>query len=190
MNHRCCRYCQQLFQPSRFRPHHFACTRSHCQRQRRREYRKLHTDAECHQVCRDNCSHGRRCWWPFLRRWKIAILAHPPSPFARVQNKGCASTDDLQLRRLLCGMAPPSRGATPTTQKEATLPGGAKPFRKAERPSRNESRNRQLIWTPVIPIILASTGTPTPKPSGAIGKVSAGAKLRLRAPRRPLFPAH
>jgi hypothetical protein len=125
-----------------------------------------------------------------LRRWKIAILAHPPSPFARVQNKGCASTDDLQLRRLLCGMAPPSRGATPTTQKEATLPGGAKPFRKAERPSRNESRNRQLIWTPVITVIPASTGSPNLNPSSETRNGTAGAEPRLRAPTRPPFPAH
>ena len=56
MSNRRCRYCQQLFQLSRYHPHQFVCSQPDCQRQRRREYhrRKLHTDAEYHQVCRDS----------------------------------------------------------------------------------------------------------------------------------------
>jgi hypothetical protein len=56
MNDRRCRYCQQLFQPSRFRPHQFACSHSDCQRQRRRDYhhRKIATDQEYAQVVRDS----------------------------------------------------------------------------------------------------------------------------------------
>ncbi len=51
-----CRYCQQVFQRSPAHPHQLICSRPDCQRQRRREYhrRKLHTDAEYHQVCRDS----------------------------------------------------------------------------------------------------------------------------------------
>jgi hypothetical protein len=51
-----CHFCQQLFQLSRYHPHQLVCSRPDCQRQRRREYhrRKLHTDAEYHQVCRDS----------------------------------------------------------------------------------------------------------------------------------------
>lgn len=56
MNDRRCRYCQQLFQPSRFRPHQFVCSRSECQRQRRRDYhrRKVETDPEYAQAVRDS----------------------------------------------------------------------------------------------------------------------------------------
>jgi hypothetical protein len=60
MSDRRCRYCQQLFQPSRFRPHQFVCSRSDCQRQRRRDYHrgKIETDPEYAQVVRDS----RRKW--------------------------------------------------------------------------------------------------------------------------------
>lgn len=60
MSDRRCRYCQQLFQPSRFRPHQFVCSHSGCQRQRRRDYqcRKIETDAEYAQTIRDS----RRKW--------------------------------------------------------------------------------------------------------------------------------
>lgn len=56
MSDRHCRYCQQLFQLSRYHPHQLVCSRHACQGQRRRDYhrRKLHTDAEYHQVCRDS----------------------------------------------------------------------------------------------------------------------------------------
>jgi hypothetical protein len=56
MNDRRCRYCQQLFQSSRYHPHQLVCSRPDCQRQRRRDYhcRKLRTDAVYHQVCRDS----------------------------------------------------------------------------------------------------------------------------------------
>ena len=51
-DHRC-RYCQQVFRPCRYHPHQLVCGRPDCQRQRRRDYRrrKVHTDAEYHQVC-------------------------------------------------------------------------------------------------------------------------------------------
>jgi hypothetical protein len=56
---RCC-HCQELFQPSRFRPHQLVCSRSDCQRQRRRDYhrRKIETDPVYAQVVRDS----RRKW--------------------------------------------------------------------------------------------------------------------------------
>ncbi len=56
MSNRRCRYCQQLFQPSRYHPHQLVCSRPECQRQRCREYHrhKLHTDTEYHQVCLDS----------------------------------------------------------------------------------------------------------------------------------------
>ena len=56
MSDRRCRYCQQFFQPSRYHPQQIVCGHPHCQRQRRRDYhrRKLQTDPEYRQVCRDS----------------------------------------------------------------------------------------------------------------------------------------
>jgi hypothetical protein len=57
-----CRYCQQVFQISRYRQHQLVCRRPDCQKQRRREYHrhKLHTYAEYHQICRDCQEKWRR----------------------------------------------------------------------------------------------------------------------------------
>ena len=56
MSDRRCRYCQKVFQLSRYHPNQLTCSQPDCQRQRRREYHrhKLRTDAEYHQVCRDS----------------------------------------------------------------------------------------------------------------------------------------
>jgi len=56
LSDRHCRYCQQLFQLSRYHPYQLVCSRPDCQRRRQWEFhrRKLHTDAEYHQVCRDS----------------------------------------------------------------------------------------------------------------------------------------
>ena len=35
---RCCRYCQPIFQPSRYRPQQNVCSRQECQRRRRSEH--------------------------------------------------------------------------------------------------------------------------------------------------------
>jgi hypothetical protein len=37
---RCCRYCQQIFQPSIYRPQQRVCSQPECQRQRRRDYHR------------------------------------------------------------------------------------------------------------------------------------------------------
>jgi hypothetical protein len=60
MKDRRCRHCQELFQPSRFRPHQLICSRSDCQRRRRRDYhrRKIKSDPVYAQVVRDS----RRKW--------------------------------------------------------------------------------------------------------------------------------
>lgn len=56
MGDRRCPYCQQLFQPSRFRSNQLVCSCSNCQRPRRRAYhrRKIETDPEYAQVVRDS----------------------------------------------------------------------------------------------------------------------------------------
>jgi len=37
---RCCRYCQQIFQPSRYRPQQSVCSEPDCQRRRRSDYHR------------------------------------------------------------------------------------------------------------------------------------------------------
>lgn len=53
---RCCRYCQQSFQPSKYRPDQTVCSTAACQRERRTDYhrQKLAADAEYAQVVRDS----------------------------------------------------------------------------------------------------------------------------------------
>lgn len=53
---RSCRYCQQFFQASRFRPDQIVCSQADCQRQRRAGYHraKIQSDAEYAEVVRDS----------------------------------------------------------------------------------------------------------------------------------------
>ena len=78
MSDRRCRFCQQVFQLSRYHPHQLVCGRPDCQTQRRREYhrRKLHTDAEYHQVCRDSQEKWRRRNPDYPRHYR---QSHPTS---------------------------------------------------------------------------------------------------------------
>jgi hypothetical protein len=57
---RFCRFCQQSFEPSKFRPDQSACRQPDCQRRRRGEYhrRKVGTDPEYAEIVRDS----RRKW--------------------------------------------------------------------------------------------------------------------------------
>ena len=56
MPRRCCRYCQQAFEPSKVRADQRVCSQPECQRRRRADYhrRKIATDAEYAQVVRDS----------------------------------------------------------------------------------------------------------------------------------------
>lgn len=53
---RLCRYCQQSFPPSRFRPDQAVCSQPGCQRQRRADYHRsqIKADPEYSQVVRDS----------------------------------------------------------------------------------------------------------------------------------------
>jgi len=53
---RCCRYCQQIFQPSIYRTQQIVCSDPECQRRRRTEYhrKKIRTDFEYAQIVRDS----------------------------------------------------------------------------------------------------------------------------------------
>jgi hypothetical protein len=56
---RCCRYCQQAFQPSKYRPDQAVCSQPECQRRRRRDYHreKLRSDPVYAQVIHDSQKH-------------------------------------------------------------------------------------------------------------------------------------
>ena len=56
----CCRYCQQSFQPSKYRPDQSVCREPDCQRRRRADYhrQKMESDKEYAQVVGDS----RRKW--------------------------------------------------------------------------------------------------------------------------------
>ena len=56
MGERRCRYCQQVFQPSKFQPRQAVCSGAGCQRKRRTEYHrgKVAADPEYREVCRDS----------------------------------------------------------------------------------------------------------------------------------------
>jgi len=56
MDERRCRYCQKVFQPSKYQPLQAVCSEKACQQQRRIEYRrqKLTIDKEYRQVCQDS----------------------------------------------------------------------------------------------------------------------------------------
>ena len=57
---RCCRYCQQSFEVSKYRPQQTVCSAANCQRQRCTDYhrQKLIADSDYAQVVRDS----RRKW--------------------------------------------------------------------------------------------------------------------------------
>jgi hypothetical protein len=61
MGERRCRYCEKIFQPSKYQPGQAVCSGPVCQQRRRYEYRqqKLATDPEYGQVCRDSARKWR-----------------------------------------------------------------------------------------------------------------------------------
>ena len=56
MGERRCRYCQQIFQPSKFQPRQGVCGGVECQRKRRTDYHgeKIASDPVYREVCRDS----------------------------------------------------------------------------------------------------------------------------------------
>jgi hypothetical protein len=78
MSDRPCRYCQQLFQPSRFHPNQTVCGGADCQQHRRRDYhhRKMETDPVYRQVCRDSQQKWRARHPDYPRQYR---QTHPDS---------------------------------------------------------------------------------------------------------------
>jgi len=73
---RCCRYCQQVFQPSKFRPDQAVCSQPACQRRRRADYHreKLRSDLVYAQVVHDSQKHWRE---EHPNYWKQYRERHP-----------------------------------------------------------------------------------------------------------------
>jgi hypothetical protein len=81
MSHRCCRYCDKAFQPSKHQPNQAVCSQPACQQRRRSEYRqqKLATDNEYRQVCQDSARKWRaqnREYWKRYRERNPGAVAH------------------------------------------------------------------------------------------------------------------
>jgi len=69
---RCCRYCQQSFQPSKYRPDQTVCSATACQRERRTNYhrQKIAADAEYTQVVRDSQRKWREANGDYQRQYR------------------------------------------------------------------------------------------------------------------------
>jgi hypothetical protein len=69
---RSCHYCQQSFQPSKFRPDQNVCSQPDCQRRRRADYhrKQLQTDPEYAQIVRDSQKKWREANPDYQRRYR------------------------------------------------------------------------------------------------------------------------
>jgi hypothetical protein len=99
MGERLCRYCQKSFQPSKFQPLQSACSEPDCQRQRRTDYhkKKIATDPEYREVCRDSPRKWRARHPDY---WKQYRKKHPS---AADRNRQQQKTRDQKRR--LCHLA-------------------------------------------------------------------------------------
>ena len=78
MVERRCRFCQQTFQPSRYQPKQYVCSRAECQRQRQTEFHRsrLAADAEYAETCRESARKWRQQHPDY---WKQYRQSHPAS---------------------------------------------------------------------------------------------------------------
>jgi hypothetical protein len=81
MVERQCRYCERVFQPSKFQPGQSVCSESDCQRRRRSDNRrrKIASDPEYRQVCQDSSRKWRTRnpeYWQRRRESNPAIVEH------------------------------------------------------------------------------------------------------------------
>jgi hypothetical protein len=84
---RCCRYCQQSFEPSKFRPEQGVCSQPECQRRRSADYHrhKIAMDPEYAQTVRDS-----------RRKWHAS---HPGYQKTYWQSHPAAAQRNRQLQR-------------------------------------------------------------------------------------------
>jgi hypothetical protein len=76
-----CRYCEQVFQPSKFQPGQSVCSGPECQRRRRADNRrrKIASDPEYRQVCQDSCRKWRAShpdYWRRRREGNPTVVGH------------------------------------------------------------------------------------------------------------------
>jgi hypothetical protein len=99
MGERCCRYCEKLFQPSKFQPRQTVCGGAACQLKRRTDYHreKLASDPEYREGCRDS-----------PRKWR----ARNPGYWKQYRAKNPAAVEQNRQRqkprdqkRKLCNLA-------------------------------------------------------------------------------------
>ena len=95
MVERRCRYCEQVFQPSKYQPEQMVCSAPACQRRRRADYhrRKIADDPEYRQVCRDSPQKWRSRNPDYWRRYR------EQHPDAVLRNRQLQKVRD-QKRRL------------------------------------------------------------------------------------------
>lgn len=79
MVERRCRYCNGVFQPSRFQPRQLVCSGSECQKRRRADYhrQKIASDPEYRQVCQDSSRKwraGNPAYWQQRRLSNPALV--------------------------------------------------------------------------------------------------------------------
>ena len=91
---RCCRYCQQSFQSSKYRPDQSVCSAADCRRQRCTEYhrQKLATDADYAQGVRDSQRKWREAHADYQRQYR------QKNPAAAEQNRRKQAQRDRQRR--------------------------------------------------------------------------------------------
>jgi hypothetical protein len=72
MVQRRCRYCEEIFQPSKYQPGQSVCSEPGCQRRRRADYhrQKIATDPEYRQGCRDSPQKWRSRNADYWRRYR------------------------------------------------------------------------------------------------------------------------
>jgi hypothetical protein len=72
MVERRCRYCEQIFQPSKYQPRQSVCGIADCQRRRRADYhrQKIAADPEYRQVCLDSPQKWRANHPDYWRRYR------------------------------------------------------------------------------------------------------------------------
>jgi hypothetical protein len=85
MGERRCRYCQEIFQPSKFQPRQAVCSGAGCQRKRRTDYhrKKIATDPEYREVCRDSPRKWRAAnpgYWPEVIAASAVFFDGGPDP--------------------------------------------------------------------------------------------------------------
>ena len=76
MGERRCRYCQQVFQPSKFQPRQAVCRGAECQRKRRTNYHreKIVADPEYREVCRDSPCKWRASHPGYWKQYREKVI--------------------------------------------------------------------------------------------------------------------